>query len=174
MVRFEVMVDIRAPPQYVADWWLDYASDDPEMGQGMVKRDVDRVDANTVRLTTHSEFGGDVRTTMGTVTRTGPTSWHTTAHVSSAGRVVSTTQTSYTVTPSTEGSTLRAEFEFRGRSLPWRFVLSFAKYSLRSDRRRAFRSYARSIEAGFAAGEPAVGHRTDGAVIATPEVGAPR
>jgi hypothetical protein len=156
MVRFEVALDIRAPPQYVADWWLDYSSEDRELAPGMARRDVERIDANTVRLTTHSEFGGSVRTTAGTVTRTGPTSWQMTAHVSSGGRVVSTTQTSYSVGPAADGSRLTAQFEFLGRSIPWRIALVFARFSLRRDRLRAFRAYAGEIERGFASGEPAV------------------
>jgi hypothetical protein len=156
MVRFEVAVDIRAPPQYVSDWWLDYSPDDRTLAPGMARRDVERIDANTVRLTTQSDFGGHVRTTTGTVTRTGATRWHMTAHVSSNGQVVSTTQTSYSVEPRANGSRLRAEFEFLGRSLPWRIALLFARFSLRRDRLRAFRSYARAIETGFAAGEPPV------------------
>jgi hypothetical protein len=157
MVRFEVVLDIRAPPEYVADWWLDYATEDKDIAPGMARRDVERVDAKTVRLTTHSEFGGNIRTTSGTVTRTGPTAWHMTAHVSSGGRVVSSTQTAYTVEPAPGGSRLRAEFEFIGRSIPWRIALLFARPSLRRDRLKAFRVYAEAIAEGFAAGRPAVG-----------------
>jgi hypothetical protein len=156
MVRFEVAVDIRAPAQYVTDWWLDYASEDRELAPGMARRDVERIDSNTVRLSTQSEFGGNIRTTSGTVSRTGPTSWHMTAHVSSGGRVVSTTQTTYSVETRGDTSRLVAEFEFLGRSIPWRIALLFARFSLRRDRLRAFRAYARTIEAGYAAGEPAV------------------
>ncbi|HTW39403.1 MAG TPA: hypothetical protein VMF04_00880 [Thermoplasmata archaeon] len=156
MVRFDVSIDIGAPPTYVADWWLDYAAEDKDLAPGMARRKVERVDANTIRLSTLSEFGGNVRTTVGTVTRTGPTRWHMTAHVSSGGKVVSTTQTSYSVDGAPGGSRLLAEFEFVGRSIPWRIALLFARFSLRRDRLRAFRAYADAIGKGFRAGLPAV------------------
>jgi len=149
MVTFRVAVEIDAPPAFVVDWWLDYSADDPALAPGMVHRDVERIDANTVRLSTQSEFGGHVRTTSGTVTRTGPTSWHMSAHISSGGEVVSTTQTSYTVEPTAAGSRLRAEFEYVGRTAPWRLALFFARFTLRRDRLRTFRAYARSIEHDF-------------------------
>jgi hypothetical protein len=151
MVSFRVAIDVRAPPEFVVDWWLDYTSKDPELGARMKGREVEKIDDRTVRLRTDSEFGGRIRTTAGTVTRTGPSSWHMTAHVSSEGKVVSTAQTSYSVRPSSDGSRLEAEFEFQGRTLPWRLVLFLSGFTIRRDRVRSFNAYARAIESDYAA-----------------------
>ncbi|MGA8542843.1 MAG: hypothetical protein WB947_04800 [Thermoplasmata archaeon] len=158
MVRFAVEIEIEAPPKFVVDWWWDYSPQDASIAPGMVRRDVEKVDENTVRLTTHSEFGGNIRTTMGTVTRTGPTSWHMSAHVSSGGKVVSTVQTEYVVEPTATGSHLSTHFDFRGITIPWRIALVLSKFSLRRDRLRTFRVYAQAIEQDFAQGaSPAPG-----------------
>lgn len=150
MVAFRVTTEIHAPPQFVADWWWDYRPTDPEISPGMASREVVKVDDRTVRLTTQTQFDGHIRTTAGTVVRTGPSSWHITGHVSSGGEVVSTLQTTYRVEPTEDGSRLLADFEFVGRTLPWRLALAFSRYSLRRDRRRMFAGYARSIEQEYA------------------------
>jgi hypothetical protein len=152
VVRFDIELDIRAPPKFVVDWWWDYSAQDAAITPGMARRDVEKIDDNTIRLTTLSEFGGNIRTTAGTVTRTGPASWHMSAHVSSGGKVVSTVQNGYIVDPTATGSRLRADFEFRGRTIPWRLALLLSKFSLRRDRIRTFRIYVREIEADFAVG----------------------
>ncbi|MGI0130765.1 MAG: SRPBCC family protein [Thermoplasmata archaeon] len=151
MVHFRVTTEIRAPPQFVADWWWDYSPTDQSITPGMAGREVERVDDRTVRLTTHTQFDGHIRTTIGTVTRTGPANWHITGHVSSGGHVVSTLQTSYFVAPTSDGTRLEADFEFVGRTFPWKLALAFARFSLRRDRARTFRQYARLIEGEFAA-----------------------
>jgi hypothetical protein len=150
MVNFRLSTEIRAPPRFVADWWWDYTPTDAAITPGMVGREVEKVDDRTVRLTTHSQFDGHIRTTSGTVTRTGPASWHITGHVSSGGEVVSTLQTTYSVEPTSQGSRLLAEFEFVGRTLPWKLALALSRYSLRRDRRRVFLHYARTIEEEYA------------------------
>lgn len=157
MVTFRVATKIRAPPQFVSDWWWDFSPADAAITPGMVGRDVEKLDDHTVRLTTHTQFGGHLRSTSGTVTRTGPASWHITGHVSSRGAVVSTLQTTYSVEPMPPGCRLWAEFEFVGRTLPWRLALSLSRYSLRRDRVRTFERYAREIEAEYASNP--TGHR---------------
>jgi hypothetical protein len=151
MVTFRVTTEIHAPPQFVADWWWDYRPTDPAISPGMASRDVEKVDDRTVRLTTHTQFDGHIRTTSGTVVRTGPARWHITGHVSSGGEVVSTLQTTYVVEPTEDGSRLLADFEFVGRTFPWKLALLLSRYSLRRDRRRMFAGYAASIEEEYAA-----------------------
>ncbi len=151
MVSFRVETEVRAPLPFVVDWWWDFSSEDPAITPRMVRREVQRIDDRTVRLTTQTEFGGSIRSTAGTVTRTGPASWHMTGHVSSGGVVVSTLQTSYSVESTAEGSRVTADFEFHGRTLPWRIVLGLSRYTLRRDRARIFRGYAEAIEADFEA-----------------------
>jgi hypothetical protein len=149
MVTFRVTREIRAPPRFVSDWWWDFSPTDRTITPGMVRREVKKLDERTVRLTTESQFGGQIRTTAGTVTRTGPDSWHITGHVFSGGKVVSTLQTHYTVEPTVDGSRLRADFEFVGRTLPWKIALALSGFSLRRDRRKMFEGYARAIEEEF-------------------------
>jgi hypothetical protein len=168
MVAFEVAIDVRAPPEFVADWWWDYSPEDPSLAPGMARRTVEKIDDRTIRLSTETEFGGHVRTTSGTVTRTGPATWHMTAHVSSGGSVVSTTQTSYGVEPSANGSRLRARFEFRGRTVPWRIGLFFARFALRRDRRKTFLLYARAIEQDYEKSTKGSSAPADAAGPATP------
>ncbi len=151
MVSFRVTQQIHAPPPFVVDWWLDYSSDDVELTPGLSRRKVERIDENRIHLSTTAEFGGRLRTTDGTVSRTGPRSWHMTGHVVSNGFVVSTLQTSYSVEPRPEGSCVIADFEFVGRAFGWRLALAFSGYALKSRQRRAFRDYARAIERDFAA-----------------------
>lgn len=152
MVTFRIVQAVAAPPPYVIAWWLDYRAEDATLTPGTVRRSVERIDEHRVRLSTTNEFGGRLRTTDGTVTRTGPATWQMTGHVISDGRTVSTLQTSYTVEPSTEGSRVVADFEFLGRTWPWRLALAVSGYSLRRRQRRAFQDYARAIEQDFGAG----------------------
>lgn len=151
MVAFRIVQRIRAPPGFVVDWWLDYRSDDAALTRDTVQRTVDRIDDRRIHLTTTSEFGGRLRTTDGTVARTGPTSWHMTGHVSSDGLVVSTMQTAYAVEGTPDGCRVAAEFEFVGRTLPWRLALAVSGYALRRRQRAAFRDYAAAIERDYAA-----------------------
>lgn len=149
MVSFRLTTEVRAPPEFVVHWWLDYSSGDTGLTSGMVHRSVQRIDENRVHLTTATEFGGRVRTTDGTVTRTGPRTWHMTGHVISDGVVVSTLQTSYAVEPLANGSRLQADYEFQGRTFPWRLALALSGYSLRRRQRRSFRDFVRAIETEF-------------------------
>ena len=152
MVSFRLSQEIRAPPEFVVNWWLDYSTDDPGLTPGMMRRTVERIDANRVRLSTRTEFGGRVRTTEGTVARTGPTTWQMTGHVISSSVVVSTLQTSYVVDPTTDGSRVQADFEFVGKTIWWRLALAISGYSLRRRQRRSFEDFARAIERDHAAG----------------------
>ena len=159
MVAFRITREIRAPPEFVIEWWLDYSAADTALTPGMLHRSVERIDANRVHLSTTTEFGGRVRTTDSTVTRTGPTSWHVTGHVISSGAVVSTLQTTYWVQPTPSGSTLRADFEFLGRSWTWRLTLALSGYALRRRQERSFRDYVAAIEIEYekSRGRPSVG-----------------
>jgi hypothetical protein len=150
MVSFRIGSEIRAPPEFVVNWWWDPSRADAPLTPGTIGREVVRVDERTIRVTSHSEFGGRVRTTVGTMTRTGPAAWHLTAHVYSNGVVVSTVQTAYTVEPMGGGSRIFADFEFVGRTLSWRIVLYLSRSSLRRDRFRALQSVVGSIEDEFA------------------------
>jgi hypothetical protein len=149
VVRFRIVQEIRAPPAFVVNWWLDYRSDDPQLTPGLVRRKVERIDENRIHLSTTAEFAGRLRTTDGTVTRTGPANWHMTGHVISNGIVVSTLQTAYSVASTSIGSRVSADFEFVGRSLAWRLALAVSGYSLRRRQRTAFRDYARAIEQAY-------------------------
>jgi Polyketide cyclase / dehydrase and lipid transport len=149
MVSFRITREIRAPPSFVVHWWLDYSPGDTQLDPGMVQRTVERIDADRVHLTTTTEFGGRLRTTEGTVTRTGPTTWLMTGHVISGGVVVSTLQSSYRVEPLADGSRLQAEFEFRGCTLPWKIALAVSGFSLRRRQTKTFRDYVLAIEAEF-------------------------
>jgi hypothetical protein len=154
VVAFRITREIRASPEFVARWWLDYSADDPKLTAGQTHRSVQRIDANRVHLTTTTEFGGRLRTTDGTVTRTGPTSWQMTGHVISGGTVVSTLQSTYSIEPSSEGSCLYADFEFLGRTLAWKLALALSGYSLRRRQSRTFRDYIAAIESDFRASGP--------------------
>jgi hypothetical protein len=151
MVTFQLEKEIRAPPRFVVDWWLNYSSDDTPVAPGAVGRRVERLGERSVRLTTDTEFAGRARTTDGTVTRTGPQSWQLAAHVLTDGIVVSTIMTSYSVEPTIDGSRVIADFVYRGQNLMWMFLLTFSRFSLRRDRNRSFDGYVREIEAEFAA-----------------------
>lgn len=167
MVSFRVATEVRAPPQFVVDWWWNYTPDDAQLVSGTRGREVERVDERTIRMSSQAEFGGRVRTTKGTVTRTGPATWHLTAHVSSGGTVVSTLQTSYLVEPAIDGSRVLADFEFVGRTLSWRLVLYLSQSRLRRDRIQSLQTFARAIETEYAAARagpvpaPAGGVRPD-------------
>jgi hypothetical protein len=150
MVSFRLVKEIRAPPSFVVDWWLDYSPDDPALTPGMVDRRVHRVDDRTVRLTTDTRFAGGVRTTDGTVTRTGPQGWVMVGRVLSNGVVVSTLRTAYTVEPTPTGSRVVADFEFEGKDLVWKLLIGVSRFSLRRDRNRAFDRYVVAIEKEFA------------------------
>lgn len=151
MVAFRVSQEIGAPPVFVINWWLDYSTEDPRLTPGMTHRSVQRIDANRVRLSTTTEFGGRLRTTEGTVARTGATTWQMTGHVISNSVVVSTLQTSYVVDPTPDGSRVRADFEFVGKSFWWRLALAVSGYTLRRRQRRSFQNFARAIEKEYAA-----------------------
>jgi len=151
MVSFRVSTDVRAPPGFVVDWWWNYSPDDSPLAPGMTGREVERVDERTIRVASRVEFGGRIRTTNGTVTRTGPASWQLSAHVSSGGKVVSTLQTSYVVEPAVDGSRVLADFQFVGRTLSWRLVLFLSQSRLRRDRIQSLETFARAIETEFAA-----------------------
>jgi len=151
VVAFRIRQTVLAPPEFVVNWWLDYRADDPQLTPGLVHRSVERIDEQRVHLSTTAEFGGRLRTTDGTVTRTGPSRWQMTGHVISNGVVVSTLQTSYTVESVSNGSCVVADFEFLGRTLAWRVALAVSGSALRRRQRTAFRDYARAIELDFAA-----------------------
>ncbi len=152
MVTFRVVQPVAAPPPYVIAWWLDYREEDAALTPGFVRRSVQRIDSHRVHLSTTNEFGGRLRTTDGTVTRTGDAAWQMSGHVISDGRTVSTLQTSYWVEAAEEGSRVVADFEFVGRTWPWRLALSLSGVSLRRRQRRAFQDYALAIEKDFRAG----------------------
>jgi hypothetical protein len=149
MVSFRVATDVRAPPGFVVDWWLEYSPEDASAAQGPGREAV-RIDDRTVQLRTHSEVGGRVRSTVGTVVRTGATTWRMTAHVFSGDAAVSSLQTAYSVAATLDGSRVEADFEIRGLTLSWRVALSMARFFLRRDRVRSLRGCARAIEEEFA------------------------
>jgi hypothetical protein len=151
VVAFRITKEIHAPPEYVVRWWLDYTSEDSQLSSGVVHRTVERLDENRVHLSTTTEFGGRLRTTDGTVTRTGPTNWHMTGHVISDGVVVSTLQTTYSVAPLPDGSRLDADFEFLGRTFAWKLALSVSGFALRRRQSKTFNDYVQAIETDFAA-----------------------
>ncbi|MGA8302638.1 MAG: hypothetical protein WA691_00270 [Thermoplasmata archaeon] len=159
------MADVRAPPDFVVDWWLEYTPEDASVAQGAGQEAV-RIDDRTVRLSTRSEVGGRVRSTVGTVVRTGATTWRMTAHVFSGDSAVSTLQTAYSVAATVDGSRVEANFEIRGLTLTWRVALSTARFFLRRDRVRSLERCARAIEQEFA--RPARG-RAVGAPGSPPE-----
>lgn len=152
MVTFELEKEIRAPPQFVVDWWLDFSADDASLPPGQVRRQVRRVDERTTRLTTETNFGGRARKTDGLVTRMGPTNWQLTAKVSTDGTFVSTMTTTYSVEPTPGGSRVRAEFEFQGETFLWKFLLSLSRFYLRRDRNRSFKTYVVAIQQDYEAG----------------------
>ncbi|MGI0071606.1 MAG: hypothetical protein ACRECT_06025 [Thermoplasmata archaeon] len=149
MLAFDVEMEVKAPPQFVVDWWWDFSSDDAAITPGMIRREVEHLTDRTVQLTTYSEMGGRERKTVGIVTRTGPFSWQLLANVTSGVNVASTLRTSYSVAPDPAGSVVRARFEFQGRTVMWRFLLSLARRSIREDRVRSFASYVTAIEADY-------------------------
>jgi hypothetical protein len=151
VVAFRVTQSVRAPTDFVVNWWLDYRSDDPSLTTGLVRRKVERIDENRIHLSTTAEFGGRLRTTDGTVTRTGPANWQMTGHVISNGVVVSTLQTTYQVESTPTGCRVLADFEFVGRTIPWRLALAVSGYSLRRRQRTTFRDYANAIERDYSA-----------------------
>ncbi|HTZ61547.1 MAG TPA: hypothetical protein VMC82_02740 [Thermoplasmata archaeon] len=155
MVRFRIDQPVRAPPEFVVRWWLDYSSEDVRLTDGLVDRTVTPLDPDRTRLSTTAEFGGRVRTTTGTVTRTGPRTWHMSGHVISSGVTVSTLQTGYTVLPDGRGSRVIADFEFVGRTWSWRLALAVSGYALRRRQRASFQDYAAAIERAFRVGPPA-------------------
>jgi hypothetical protein len=155
MVSFLVERDIRAPPEYVRDWWLDYSGGDATHDPRTVGRSVERLDERRVRVTTDSRHGDRVTTTDGIVTRTGLLAWVMDATVYRDGVIVSTMVTRFSVAPAGAGSELRAEFELHGKTTMWKLTLWIARGYLRKDRAKSLDSYVAALENDYLARTPA-------------------
>jgi hypothetical protein len=151
MVSFRVEKTIRAPPEFVRDWWLDFSPSDAALAPDTSDRSVERLDERRVRVTTESRTGSRPTLTDGVVTRTGVLAWVMKATVYRDGIVVADMSTAFSVAPVPDGSELGAQFELHGRTTMWRLSLWLARAFLRRDRNRVFDSYVSALERDYRA-----------------------
>lgn len=151
MPAFRVTLDTKAPPGFVARWWLDYGAADSALEPSMVKREATEAPDGSWKLVTELRHGRRIVRTDGTVRRVDPLAWSFEGELLVDGRPFGWEQVDYRVAPRAGGSRLTAEFRFRGRDTWHALLLALARGGARRGREQAFADFRRALEAEFAA-----------------------
>lgn len=148
-MRFPVRFEIRAPPDFVVDWWLDYGESDRSIDPGIIQRTAVILPDGRFHVVTDGRHGRRETRTDGIVTRTGQLTFHEDAVVSAHRRPIADLTIDWIVESRPSGSRLTAQFKFRGRGL-YRLALPLFGKRLRRDREEAYAHFAKAIDEDFA------------------------
>ena len=155
MVGYIVQIETRAPPEYLADWWTDYRSDDTSLTDDVRERSVEPGPDGSVRVVTELAFGRTPVRIEGRVDRVGPLRWNLEGSIHVRGRRFGRERVWFEVEPRGSGSLLTARFRFDGRSPFHRLLLLQVNRRSRRDREASYRVYARAVDRDWSSGRPA-------------------
>jgi hypothetical protein len=155
-MKFQVRLHLRVPPEYLADWWLDYSDSDSSLSGSILQRQVGRDPDGTIHLVTLEGRDRHTARTSSTVRRTGPLTFHEEGEMEIDGKPAALISTDFHVDGDVDGSQLVADFRFRPRTWGLRLAFPFQTGRFRRERQGAFREFGRALTSQYARHEPPI------------------